>query len=64
MESIFIDTLFVAILLLFPLWKIYTRAGLNPYLSLTLLIPGLGFVIACIILAVSKWELAPEKSGN
>lgn len=64
MENLFIDTLFVVVLLIIPLWKIYSRAGLNPYLSLTLLIPGLGFIIACIILAVSKWVLSPDKTGN
>jgi len=63
METIFTDTLIAAVLLLFPLWRIYTRAGLNPYLSLTLLIPVFGFIIACIILAVSKWELNPDQSG-
>ena len=61
MENLFIDTIFVAVLLLFPFWKIYTRAGLNPYLSLTLLVPGFGFIIATIILAVSKWDV---QSGN
>ncbi|MDH5426273.1 MAG: hypothetical protein OEY29_14890 [Gammaproteobacteria bacterium] len=57
MGNIFTQTLVMAALLLLPLWKIYSRAGLNPYLSLTVLIPGFGFFIACIILAVSKWNL-------
>jgi len=57
MENILIDTIFISVLLLFPIWKIFNRAGLNPYLSLTLLIPGFGFLIATIILAASKWDL-------
>jgi len=57
MEDMIVETLFIAILLLFPFWKIYSRAGLNPYYSLTLLIPGFGLLIASIILAASKWEL-------
>jgi hypothetical protein len=57
MEDIVIDTTFLAVLILFPLWKIYSRAGLIPYLSLTLLIPGFGFLIATIILAASKWDI-------
>lgn len=61
MENIFIETLVIAALLLLPLWKVFTRSGLNPYLSLTVLIPGLGFFIACIILAVSKWNLASSQ---
>ncbi len=57
MEEIIIEALIITLVLLFPFWKIYTRAGLNPYYSLTLLIPGAGFFIASIILAASKWEL-------
>ena len=57
MENLILETIITAALLLFPFWKIYSRAGLNPYLSLTLLIPGFGLLIASIILAVSKWEI-------
>ena len=56
-EEILIETIFLAVFILFPVWKIYKRAGLNPYLSLTLLIPAFGFLIATVILAVSKWDI-------
>lgn len=64
MENIIVETIVLAALLLFPFWKIYSRAGLNPYLSLTLLIPGFGLLIVSIILAVSKWEINVEREGN
>ncbi len=64
MEDMIIETIVIAALLLFPFWKIYARAGLNPYLSLTLLTPGLGFFIASIILAVSKWQINQENTGS
>ena len=60
METIFISVLFLAAFLLLPFWKIFTRAGLNPYLSLTVLIPFFGFLIACLILAVSDWDIKPQ----
>ena len=64
MQDLLIEVLVVAILLLFPLWKVYARAGLSPYLSLTLLIPGFGFFIALAILAFSKWELVESRESN
>ncbi|MDA3868833.1 MAG: hypothetical protein PF589_02565 [Gammaproteobacteria bacterium] len=60
MEPIFISVLFLAAFLLPPFWKIFTRAGLNPYLSLTVLIPFFGFIIAGLILAVSDWNIKPQ----
>jgi hypothetical protein len=62
MEDIIIETIVLAVLLIFPFWKVYSRAGLNPYLSLTLLIPGFGLLIVSIILAVSKWEVNTERA--
>jgi len=64
MEDMILEAIVIAALLLFPFWKIYTRAGLNPYLSLTLLIPVFGFFIASIILAASKWEINQVKTGE
>lgn len=63
MEAIFTSVLFFAAFLLLPFWKIYSRAGLNPYLSLTVLIPFFGFIIAGLILAVSDWEIKPLNKG-
>ncbi len=60
MEPLIISVLFLAAFLLLPFWKIFTRAGLNPYLSLIVLIPFFGFLIGCLILAVSDWNIKPQ----
>lgn len=41
------------ILLLYPVWRIFKRAGLNRALSLTVLIPFGGFLVSGLILAIS-----------
>ena len=61
MDSLIIEMLIVVILFQFPLWRVFNRAGINPYLSLSLLIPGFGFLIAFAILAFSKWEIKTNK---
>ena len=51
----------VSIFCLFPFWRIYQRAGLNPYLTLLLFLP-FGFLITGIILAASKWKISSVPS--
>jgi hypothetical protein len=46
---------FVSLLLVFPLWRIFNRAGKNPALSLFILIPYIGFLIVPLILAFTRW---------
>ncbi len=64
MEAFIYQAIGVAIFLLFPSWKIFQRAGLNPMLSLTLFIPAIGMFIAGLILALSEWKLAAETGGE
>ncbi|HEX7006070.1 MAG TPA: hypothetical protein VF274_02960 [Alphaproteobacteria bacterium] len=45
---------FVAVALL-PLWKIFGKTGMSPWLSLLVLIPGLGGLICVVILAFGRW---------
>ncbi len=47
--------LIIEALIIFPAWKIFKRAGMNPALSLLILIPGVGYFIAVGILAFSPW---------
>jgi len=49
--------IFVAILFLIPFWRIFKRAGLNEWLSLLVLIPFIGVLIALIVLAESTWRV-------
>ena len=58
MEDVIIEVVATAILLLYPMWRIFGRAGLNPALSLVVLIPFLlGFFLCGLILAASQWKL-------
>ncbi len=41
--------------LLFPLWKIYSKTGKNPVLSLFVFLPYIGFLMVSLILAFSRW---------
>ena len=50
-----------AILFLFPAWRIFKRAGLHPAMSLLVLIPYLGLLIASLVLAILSW---PAVTGN
>ncbi|HUH91529.1 MAG TPA: hypothetical protein VL742_00085 [Casimicrobiaceae bacterium] len=46
----------VAVLVaIYPSWKIFERAGLNPALSLLIFVPLAGWWIAAAILAFSRW---------
>ena len=61
MQDIIIGAVFSAVLLLYPLWRIFARAGLNPVWSLLILIPG-GAIIVPLILAYSRWpNTAPSR---
>jgi hypothetical protein len=62
-EEPIVQIIVLAVLLLYPTWRICGKAGLNPAISLTILIPGLGVLICALILALSKWEVQP-KGGN
>ncbi len=50
------QAILITIILLFPMWRIFKRAGLNPFSSFTLLIPILGLRVAGLILALSNWQ--------
>ena len=46
--------IFVAIVI-FPLWKIFGKAGFNPALSLLIILPLIGTLIVVLILAFARW---------
>jgi hypothetical protein len=47
--------LFTAVIFLYPGWRIFRQAGFPPALSLVVLIPGFGVLIAIVILAFVPW---------
>ncbi len=59
MAEIIIQIAVQAALFLYPLWRICTKAGVSPLVSLTVLIPGFGILICAIILAILKWDVQP-----
>lgn len=61
MEGILSGIIFTAILLLYPVWRIHKRAGVNPAASLVILIPYVGMLIAAINLSLSQWNVESEK---
>ncbi len=48
-------------LYLFPIWKIFGKTGMSPYLSLLIFVPGIGFLICILILAFADW---PDVDGQ
>lgn len=46
----------VGLFALFPIIRIYKRAGLNPALGLIVLIPFIGLIATGIVLSVSEWK--------
>lgn len=55
---------FLSFLLVFPLWKIFNKAGKNPAFSLFILIPSLGFLIIPLILAFTRWPSTESFGGD
>ena len=53
-----------AILFLVPAWRIFSRTGLDPWISLVVLIPGAGVVIALAVLAFVDWPAAAGVNGG
>lgn len=48
-------TLGFSLLLVYPFWRIYRRAGLNPWFSLLVFLPYVGLPAAAAILAFQTW---------
>ncbi len=50
-----IGQIVLGLILIFPLWKIHSKAGKDPVLSLFIFLPYLGILIVSLILAFSRW---------
>lgn len=51
----------LGLLIVVPVWRAYDRAGLSPFLSLLVLVPLIGPVVAVAILAFAAW---PKVDGD
>ncbi len=60
--GLIVSIILIAVLFLYPLWRIFARAGLPAPLSLLVFLP-LGQVIVALILAFARWpNTAPLES--
>jgi len=58
-----IPTIILGFVLIYPLWRIFSRAGLAPALSLFVFVPFVGGLIVLAVLAFSRWP-ASEGAGE
>lgn len=49
------------VLIAWPMWRIYQRAGFNPKLSLLVLVPFLGSFLVLLPLGILKWPNVPRQ---
>lgn len=55
-----LQTVLFQALMIWPMGRIYRRAGLSPYWSLLLLVPLLGLFLALVPLGHQRWPTMPE----
>ncbi len=51
--------LVIMAIIIIPLWKICTKAGLSGPLSLLALIPAIGMLVVLYVVAFSEWKVVP-----
>ncbi len=58
-----IPTIILGFVLVYPLWRIFSRTGLTPALSLLAFVPFVGVFIVLAVLAFTPWP-ASEGAGE
>lgn len=51
------ELIILAILMLYPAWRVFDRTGFPPALSFLVLVPGIGTLVALGILAFAEWPV-------
>jgi len=64
MQEYIYQVIFIAVILLYPIWRIFKRTGLNPLLSLSVFIPYVGILVSGLILAFATWKLNAAQEGE
>lgn len=64
LEEYFGQAVILAVLFLYPVYRICRRAGVNPLISLTIFIPYGGILLPGLILSLSKWKLGGANGGR
>ena len=49
------SSLLFSLLVVYPMWRIFARAGLRPALALLAFLPGIGLLAALLILGLQRW---------
>ena len=49
----------ITVILIVPLWQIAKKAGLSGPLSLLVLVPGIGLIVALYVIAFLEWRVVP-----
>lgn len=62
--NVVLAVVILAVLLLYPLWIIFKRAGLDPRFALIVLIPYIGVLIVAILLGGMRWRTGIHGPGN
>jgi len=55
---------FLAMVLIVPVWRIVRRTGRHPALSLLIFFPGIGIILVAFILAFGRWPALESKAGS
>lgn len=64
LEEYFGQAVILAILFLYPVYRICQRAGVNPLFSLTIFVPFVGILATGVVLSLSKWKLGGSTDGG
>jgi uncharacterized membrane protein len=54
-----IELLFVMVFLLYPVMRIFNRAGIRRFRAFVLFIPVVGIILCGLVLALSTWNKLP-----
>jgi hypothetical protein len=57
-------TLGFSLLLLYPFWRIFRRAGFTPWYSLLVLVPYVGLPTAAALLALFPWPAGESRRAG
>lgn len=60
---IVLTLLLLALLPLFLLWRVFSKAGLPPMTALLCLIPGVGLLLTLVVLAFTQWPIESARSS-
>lgn len=66
-DSLLSDTLILILWMLplaIPVWKIHSKAGMRPVLSLLVFVPYIGLLLTTTILAFSRWPATDRSNAS